>query len=130
MIFNSHLRKNFSCIPREAGDMESEWTLFKASIVEAAVLSCGQKVVGACRGGNPRTRWWTPAVREAIRLKKEAFCAWLAQGTLESADRYQQARRTAASAVAEAKTQVWEEFGETTENDFQSASKLFWQTVG
>ncbi|KAI3352448.1 hypothetical protein L3Q82_005402 [Scortum barcoo] len=52
-VFNSHLRKSFSQIPREAGDIESEWTMFSASIVDAAVRSCGRKVSGACRGGNP-----------------------------------------------------------------------------
>ncbi|XP_049457564.1 craniofacial development protein 2-like [Epinephelus fuscoguttatus] len=77
-VFNSHLRENFSCIPGEVGDMESEWAMLKVSIVEATARSCGQKVVGACRGSNQRTRWWTPAVREAIRLKKEAFWVWLA----------------------------------------------------
>ncbi|KAI3370288.1 hypothetical protein L3Q82_024461 [Scortum barcoo] len=41
-VFNSHLRKSFSQIPREAGDIESEWTMFSASIVDAAVRSCGQ----------------------------------------------------------------------------------------
>ncbi|KAI3376847.1 hypothetical protein L3Q82_000103 [Scortum barcoo] len=61
-VFNSHLRKSFSQIPREAGDIESEWTMFSASIVDAAVRSCGRKVSGACRGGNPRTRWWTPGI--------------------------------------------------------------------
>ncbi|KAI3375887.1 hypothetical protein L3Q82_004142 [Scortum barcoo] len=63
------LRKSFSQIPREAGDIESEWTMFSASIVDAAaVRSCGRKVSGACRGGNPpRTRWWTPEVRDAVR---------------------------------------------------------------
>lgn len=35
-----------------------------------------------------------------------------AQGSPEAADRYWEARRAAASAVAEAKTPVWEEFGE------------------
>ncbi|KAI3370168.1 hypothetical protein L3Q82_024453 [Scortum barcoo] len=36
------------------GDIESEWTMFSASIVvNAAVRSCGRKVSGACRGGNP-----------------------------------------------------------------------------
>ncbi|KAI3377887.1 hypothetical protein L3Q82_008465 [Scortum barcoo] len=65
-VFNSHLRKSFSQIPREAGDIESEWTMFSASIVDAAVRSCGRKVSGACRGGNPRTRWWTPEVRDII----------------------------------------------------------------
>ncbi|KAI3358957.1 hypothetical protein L3Q82_015343 [Scortum barcoo] len=34
-VFNSHLRKSFSQIPREAGDIESEWTMFSASIVDA-----------------------------------------------------------------------------------------------
>uniref|UniRef100_A0A3B5A9Z5 Protein kinase domain-containing protein n=1 Tax=Stegastes partitus TaxID=144197 RepID=A0A3B5A9Z5_9TELE len=66
---------SFSCIPGEAGDMESEWSMFKASIAEVAVRSCGQKVTGACRGCNPKTRWWTLAVREAVRLKKETFRA-------------------------------------------------------
>ena len=128
-VFNSHLRRNFSCIPGEVGDMESEWAMFRASIAEAAARSCGQKAVGACRGGNQRTRWWTPAVKEAVRLKKEAFRAWLAQGSPETADRYRQARRAAASAVTKAKTQVWEEFGEAMEKDFRLASKKFWQTI-
>ncbi|KAM4567520.1 craniofacial development protein 2-like isoform 1-T2 [Fundulus diaphanus] len=37
--FNSHLRENFKHVPREAGDIESEWTMFRASIVEAASRS-------------------------------------------------------------------------------------------
>ncbi|KAI3368501.1 hypothetical protein L3Q82_025391 [Scortum barcoo] len=86
-VFNSHLRKSFSQIPREAGDIESEWTMFSASIVDAAVRSCGRKVSGACRGGNPRTRWWwTPEVRDAVRLKKESYRAMLACGTPDAVD--------------------------------------------
>ena len=37
----------------EVGDMESEWVMFKTSIAEAAARSCGRKIIGACRGGNP-----------------------------------------------------------------------------
>jgi len=70
--------------------MQSKWTMFKASIVEVADRSCGQKVIGACRGGNQRNRWWTPGVREAVKLKKEAFRPWLAQGSPEAADMYRQ----------------------------------------
>jgi len=88
--------------------MKPEWAMFRASIVEAAARSCGQKAVGACRGGNLRTRWWTPAVKEAVRLKTEAFWAWLTQGSAETADGYRDARRAVASAVGEAKTHVWE----------------------
>uniref|UniRef100_A0A671UNG7 Reverse transcriptase domain-containing protein n=2 Tax=Sparus aurata TaxID=8175 RepID=A0A671UNG7_SPAAU len=128
-IFNSHLRESFDQIPREAGDIESEWTMFSTSIVDAAVRSCGRKVSGACRGGNPRTRWWTPEVRIAVKLKKESYRAWLARGTPEAADGYRQAKRAAARAVSEAKTRVWEEFGEAMEEDYRSASKKFWQTI-
>jgi len=62
--------------------------MFKASSVQAAARSCGQKAVGACRGDNLRTRWWTPAVKKANKLKKEAFRAWLAQGSPETEDGY------------------------------------------
>ncbi|TWW74363.1 Sodium- and chloride-dependent GABA transporter ine [Takifugu flavidus] len=102
----------------KAGDIEFEWTMFRASIVEAADRCCGRKVVGACRGGNARTCGWIPAVRDAIRLKKEPYQAIGACGTPEAADRYPQAKWSAATAVAEAKTRAWEEFGEAMENDF------------
>ncbi|KAI3359181.1 hypothetical protein L3Q82_002602 [Scortum barcoo] len=80
-------------ITREAGDIECEWTMFSASIVDAAVRSCGRKVSGACHhGGNPQTRWWTPEVRDAVKLKKESCRAMLACGTHDAVDRYRQAK--------------------------------------
>ncbi|TWW67270.1 hypothetical protein D4764_02G0003110 [Takifugu flavidus] len=117
--FNSRLRESFEHVPGEAGDIESEWTMFRASIVEAADRCCGRKVVGACRGGNT----------DAVKLKKESYRALLACGTPEAADGYRRAKRSAATAVAEAKTRAWEEFGETMENDFWMASKRFWTTI-
>ncbi|TWW73510.1 hypothetical protein D4764_15G0009040 [Takifugu flavidus] len=101
--FNSHLRESFDHVPGEAGDIESEWTMFRASIVEASDRYCGRKV--------------------------ESYRALLACGTPEAADGYRQAKRSAATAVAEAKTRAWEEFGEATENDFRTASKRFWTTI-
>lgn len=29
-----------------------------------------QKALDACQGGNPRTCWWTPVMREAAKLKR------------------------------------------------------------
>ncbi|KAK0156594.1 putative uncharacterized transposon-derived protein F52C9.6 [Merluccius polli] len=127
--FNSHLRESFDHVPGEAGDIESEWAMFRASIVKAADQSCGRKVVSACRGGNSRTRWWTPVVRDAVKLKKESYRTFLACGTPEAAGRYRQAKRSTAVAVTEAKTWTWEEFGEAMENDFRTASKRFWTTM-
>ncbi|KAI3377172.1 hypothetical protein L3Q82_009084 [Scortum barcoo] len=97
-VFNSHLRKSFSQIPREAGDIESEWTMFSASIVnDAAVRSCGPTQGLWCLS------WW-----QSPEPGQASF---------------------AARTVLEAKTRVWEEFGEAMEEDYRSASKRFWQTV-
>lgn len=52
---------------------------------------------------------WLPL---AVRLTKEAFWPWLAQGTPEPAERYRKAKRAAVPVVVEAISQVWEEFGE------------------
>ncbi|KAK3529492.1 hypothetical protein QTP70_031733, partial [Hemibagrus guttatus] len=128
-VFNSHLRESFNQIPREVGDIESEWTMFSTSIVDTAIRSCDRKVCGAGHGGNPRTQWWTLEVRDAVKLKKESYQAWLARGTPEAAEAYRQAKRTTAVVVSEAKTRVWEEFGEAMEKDYQTASGKFWQTV-
>ena len=86
-IFNSHLWRSVPGIPVEAGGIEPEWAMFKASIAEAAAVSCGLRVLGASRSGNPRT----PVIREAIRLKKEAFRDMLSRRTPEAVARYRQA---------------------------------------
>ncbi|KAK3524966.1 hypothetical protein QTP86_011731 [Hemibagrus guttatus] len=88
----SHLRESFNQIPREIGDIESEWTMFSSSIVDAAIWSCGCKVSCAGCGGNPQTQCWTLEVRDAVKLKKESYQAWLAQGTPEAAEAYRQAK--------------------------------------
>ncbi|CAM4456622.1 unnamed protein product [Leuciscus chuanchicus] len=106
-IFNFHLRQSFDQIPRESGDIESKWTMFSTSIVNAATLSW----------------WWTPEVRDAVKLKKESYLAWLACGTPEAADGYRQAKRTAARVVVEAKNRAWEEFGEAMEKNFGLADR-------
>ena len=67
-------------------------------------------------------------MRETVKLRKEAFRAWMSWRSPEAADRYQAAKRAAALVVAEAET-VWEEFGETMEKDSRLASRVFWQTT-
>ncbi|KAI3375408.1 hypothetical protein L3Q82_021891 [Scortum barcoo] len=104
-VFNSHLRKSFSQIPREAGDIESEWTMFSASIVDARRF----EVVDA--------RSLVPVV------------AATPPNPVVDTGSTRQAKQAAARTVLEAKTRVWEEFGEAMEEDYRSASKRFWQTV-
>ncbi|KAI3374576.1 hypothetical protein L3Q82_021156 [Scortum barcoo] len=119
-VFNSHLRKSFSQIPREAGDIESEWTMFSASIVDKCSKVVDARSLVPVVGGNPpNSRWWTPEVRDAVRLKKESYRTMLACGTPDAVDRYRQAKQATARTVLEAKTQVWEEFGEAMEEDYR-----------
>ncbi|KAK3522919.1 hypothetical protein QTP86_008224 [Hemibagrus guttatus] len=92
--------ESFNQIPREVGDIESEWTMFSSSIVDAAIQDCSHKVSGAGHSGNPQTQWWTLEVRDAVKLMKESYQAWLAQGTPEAAEAYRQAKRAAARVSA------------------------------
>ena len=65
----------------------------------------------------------------ATQDEEVVLLALLTCGTAQAADRYRQAKRCATVAVAEAKTRVWEGFGEAMENDFQTALKRFWTTI-
>ncbi|KAI3361516.1 hypothetical protein L3Q82_013666, partial [Scortum barcoo] len=94
--------------------------MFSASIVDAAVRSCGRKVSGACRGGNPRTRWWTPEVRDAVRLKKESYWTMLACGTPDAVDGYRQAKPSKPQPRRSWRQKLGsgKEFGEAMEEDY------------
>ncbi|KAI3376014.1 hypothetical protein L3Q82_016550 [Scortum barcoo] len=104
--------------------------MFSASIVDAGSSKLWTQGLWCLSWRQPQTRWWTPEVRDAaVRLKKESYRTMLACGTPDAVDRYRQAKQAAARTVLEAKTRVWEEFGEAMEEDYRSASKRFWQTV-
>ncbi|KAI3363595.1 hypothetical protein L3Q82_001227 [Scortum barcoo] len=107
-VFNSHLRKSFSQIPREAGDIESEWTMFSASIVDAAVRSCGTQGLWCCLSA---WRWQPPnpvvdTGSKGCRQAEEGVLSdhVVACGTPDAVDRYRQAKQAAARTVLEAKT--------------------------
>lgn len=56
-------------------------------------------------------------VRDAVKLKKEAFQLVLTEGSPDSLEMCRRARRAVAIAFAEAKVQTWEKFGESMEKD-------------
>ena len=53
----------------------------------------------------------------------------MACGTHKAADSYRKVKGSATQVITEPKTQVWEEFVEAMEQDFQPVPKKFWQTV-
>ncbi|KAI3353230.1 hypothetical protein L3Q82_019265 [Scortum barcoo] len=95
--------------------------MFSASIVDAAVRSCGRKVSGACRG----LSWWRQPLNPVVDTGSKG-CHQAEEGVLSGPigpcwpvglltqlTGYRQAKQAAARArtVLEAKTWVWEEFG-------------------
>ena len=98
--------------------MESEWTMFRASISDAVSKSCDQEVVRACCGENRRTYWCTLAMREVIKRVSS-----------EAADRYQVAKKTKKRqkrglVVMGPITCAWEEFLIAIENDLVCLKKV------
>ncbi|KAI3362618.1 hypothetical protein L3Q82_001620 [Scortum barcoo] len=71
-LSTDHHLVSFDCIPRLAGDMESEWALFCAVIVEAAVMRCGRKASGASHSDN-RTCWWTPEEGKTVTFAHTVY---------------------------------------------------------
>ena len=127
MVLNSHLRRSFNHILEGAGSMESEWAMLTLPLSRCLLKAVVAMSLKASCGSNRRTRWWTPEVKVAVKLKKETYRSWLACGTSGAADSYQQAKSSAARTVTEGKTQLCEDFGEAMEQDFQL--KKFCQTV-
>ena len=72
----------------------------------------------------------TYCIKEAIRAKKVAYKAWLAnKSSLELRWQYSEARKAAATKGKLSKERAWKEFGERLGDDFKIAHKVFWQTI-
>lgn len=68
-------------------------------------------------------------MKAAINMKKGAFQPWLTRGSSERADRQRLVRGAVVATVADTKKQVWKEFEDTMEKNFQLASRKFWKTL-
>ena len=69
------------------------------------------------------TPWWNQEVKEAVRAKKVACKAWLAnKSSLELRSQYSEARKAAATKVKLSKERAWKEFGERLDDDFKTAN--------
>lgn len=55
-VFNSHLRETISQILGEDGEMDSEWAVFLASIIDVAVRRCGHNLCSSFGGGYTQIR--------------------------------------------------------------------------
>lgn len=104
MVLNSYLRQSFNHASGAVENTEYEWAMYCSAIVEAAVVSCGHKVILQPAGGHQR---WGELSGWRWRL-----CV-----SRDATDWYQITRRSMDRQVAEAKTG-----SEAMEEDYQSGS--------
>ena len=128
--FADNIASKFKELPTSTEDIETEWCLFRTAVITSATNCCGRKRVGGTKSSEKRTPWWNQEVQEAIRAKKVAYKAWLAnKSSLELRSQYSEARMAAATKVKLSKERAWKEFGERLDDDFKTANKVFWQTI-
>ena len=59
-----------------------------------------------------------------------AYKAWLAnKSSVELRSQYSEARKAAATKVKLSRERAWKELGESLDDDFKTAKKVFWQTI-
>ncbi|KAK3518677.1 hypothetical protein QTP70_007170 [Hemibagrus guttatus] len=133
MVLKEEFVRNVLEVGCELVEKERFWSELD-EVIES--IPTGERVVTGAdfnghvgEGNTGDEEWWTPEVRDAVKLKKESYRAWLPCGTPEAADVYRQSKQAAARVVSEAKTRVWEEFSEAMEKDYRTASGKFWQTI-
>ena len=89
-----------------------------------------RKRVGGTKSSEKRTLWRNQEVKEAIRAKKVAYKAWLAnKSSAKLRSLYSEARKAAATKVKLSEERAWKEFGVRLDDDFKMVNKVFWQTI-
>ena len=92
-----------------AEDVETGLDLFKSVVITSAAINCDCKRVGGQTGSEIRTAWWNQEIKKAIHPKKTAFRTWSTNKLFELLQ--------------------LEEFGRKLGTDYESANKVFWQTI-
>ena len=103
----------FRELPDYTENVGTDWNLFKSAVITSAFASYGCERVGGQMDSEKKAAWLNQKVKEAIRVTKTAFRAWL---TIKSSEqlrlRYSATRTTPATIVKEYKKNSCEEFGQ------------------
>ena len=104
--------------------------MVQTAVITSATNCCGLNRAGRTKSSEKKTPWWNQEVKEAIRAKKVAKKAWLAnKSSIELRSQYSEARKAVATEVKLSKERAWKEFGGGLDDDFKMANKLFWQAI-
>ena len=111
----------------EAGELEEEWGLMKASLVGHASDVCGKRFVGGClRKGS---EWWNEGVKMKVEEKKRVFEEWLQCNSVEKYERYREKNVEAKRKVEEAKRMSNFKWAQDFDRSYEENKKKFWKEV-
>ena len=92
--FANNIASKFKELLASTEDIEIEGCLFRTAVITSATNCFGRKRVGGTKSSEKRTPWWNQEVKEAIRAKKMAYKAWLANKlSVELCSQYSEARK-------------------------------------
>ena len=124
--FADNIASKLKELPISIEDIEIEWRLFRRAVIRSASNCCGRKRVEGTKSIEKITSWWNQQVKEAIRAKKVAYKAWLAnKSSVELRLQYSEARKATATKVKLSKERAWKKFGERLDDDFKTANEVF-----
>lgn len=107
-------------------DPEQVWMVVKGIILEAARRACGTSKV---RKNQKQTAWWTPQIKEEVKIKKKLWKESLTKKTREAYYNYKKQRKKVKDLVKQEKQKTWEEFGKRMEENSKGNQKLFYKTL-
>ncbi|XP_031639297.1 uncharacterized protein LOC116351343, partial [Contarinia nasturtii] len=124
--FVAVLEEKFSGLNENVSDIESEWGIFKNTVLGAA-----RECLGFVRNknGKKKTDWWNNDIKAAVKEKRSKWMHWMPNRTEENWTSYKEQRDTAKRMVKEAKEGHWIKFGEELEEAGQQRNKVFWTKV-
>ena len=128
--FADNMASKFKELPPSTEDIETEWCLFRTAVITSAtgINCCGRKRVGGRRVARKELLGGTNKLKKLFVRKK-----WPIRPGLPISRHLNFVRSTlnkvAPTKVKLSKERAWKEFGERLDDDFKTASKVFWQTI-
>ena len=125
--YQKYLERELDGNQSELEDIETKWTNFKRTILNAATSACG--VTRNTNKTNKKTKWWTSDIQQKVKEKKVKWKKYLQTGSEDDYKIYKLARTEVKLIIKKEKGKLWEEFGLRMKNNYSENQKLFYSTL-
>lgn len=124
-LYRSRLRGKLESPPSDSSTADELWQHIKSKVLEAAEEAVGWRKVNKNRMNN-RTPWFCDEVKEAAKIKKEAFLKYKSNPTPQEHEIYARIRNATNEKITKIKENYWEGYTKGMERDFYGAQRKMW----